>query len=192
MQTLTVVHGVLRKPVERGQWLDRAIRVWSKAGWYSRWRQRGCTCSFRLPLLHVLYTSCQFVSVHSSNTRHKALSPQLVHIGGITGTTLMCVCSDIKPVQDNMQQLSYLCLGGLCLTDAEARAVASMRRLRELELHNAPELSLTGLTHLTRMRELSKLTLKGVGCRRGIECALTTDPNVSHEARVPGGGVSAQ
>jgi hypothetical protein len=89
-----------------------------------------------------------------------------------------------------MQQLSYLCLGGLCLTDAEARAVASMRRLRELELHNAPELSLTGLTHLTRLRELSKLTLKGVGCRRGIECALTTDPDVSHEARVPGGGVS--
>jgi hypothetical protein len=118
--------------------------------------------------------------VHGSITWRNAFSPQLVVIGATTGTTpRVCVCLDMTPVQDNMQQLSYLSIGGLCLTDAEARGVASMTRLRELELHNAPELSPTGLAHLTRLRQLSKLTLQGVGCRRGNQCVLTADPDVS-------------
>jgi hypothetical protein len=46
-------------------------------------------------------------------------------------------------------QLSYLCLGGFCITDTEAAAVATITGLQELELHNAPELTPYGIKHLT-------------------------------------------
>ena len=69
-------------------------------------------------------------------------------------------------------QLSYLCLGGFCITDTEAAAVATITGLQELELHNAPELTPYGIKHLTELQQLTKLRLDAVGLKRGIECFI--------------------
>jgi hypothetical protein len=69
-------------------------------------------------------------------------------------------------------QLSYLCLGGFCITDTAAAAVATITGLRELELHNAPELTPYGIKHLTELQQLTRLTLDAVGLKRGIECFI--------------------
>lgn len=84
-------------------------------------------------------------------------------------------------VQERLQ-LSYLCLGGLCLTDTEAPALASMPGLRELELYNAPELGPRGIAQLTELRELSRLLLNKVGCLRGISCSLRSRSKVKPRA----------
>lgn len=51
-------------------------------------------------------------------------------------------------------------------------------RLRELELHNAPELGPDGLAHLTELRQLSRLHLHGVGHRRCLDALLVSTSKV--------------
>lgn len=79
--------------------------------------------------------------------------------------------------QDGLQ-LSYLCLGGLNLTDTALAALAGLIRLQELELHNAPQLTPDGVKHLTALRKLSGLRLNDVGCLRGISCNLRSTSKV--------------
>lgn len=90
------------------------------------------------------------------------------------------VCSSclVWCVQHKLQ-LSYLCLAGLCLSDTEAAAVSTISGLRELELHNAPELTPYGIKHLTELQQLTRLVIDAVGCRRGVECFLLSNSKVS-------------
>jgi hypothetical protein len=82
-------------------------------------------------------------------------------------------------VQDQLQQLTYLCLGGLCLSDCEARALSCMTGLRDLELHNAPVLSPEGVAHLVQLRQLTRLNLNSIGSCRCISCCVTSSSEVS-------------
>lgn len=62
--------------------------------------------------------------------------------------------------------------------DDEAPAIASIRRLRELELHNAPEFGPDGLAHLTELYQLTRLLLRGIGHRRCLGCEMISDSRV--------------
>lgn len=70
-------------------------------------------------------------------------------------------------------------------------AVACFSRLRELELHNAPELGPDGLAHLTELRQLSRLLLHGIGHRRCLDVLLvsTSKVDLSAAAGCEGRGV---
>jgi hypothetical protein len=51
-------------------------------------------------------------------------------------------------------------------------------RLRELELHNAPELGPDGVAKLTELRQLTRLHLHGIGHRRCLDALLVSTSKV--------------
>lgn len=81
------------------------------------------------------------------------------------------VCA-LTPLQEQLQGLTYLCLGGLCLTDDVLGRVGDITRLRELELHNAPDVTPAGLEWLLNLRQLSRLVVHGAGCQRCLRFSL--------------------
>lgn len=78
-------------------------------------------------------------------------------------------------------ELTFLCLGGLCVRDMIAPALPLLTALCELELHNAADLSPYdyGLGNLTTMQQLTRLKLEGVGCRRHISLCLKSTSQVN-------------
>jgi hypothetical protein len=86
-------------------------------------------------------------------------------------------------VQD-LPQLSYLCLGGLCVTDAEAFALAkgAITGLRDLELHNSQLLTPDGVEQLTELRELTRLKIDGIGACRCVRVVFRNSSEVSYGA----------
>lgn len=89
--------------------------------------------------------------------------------------SLFCLCLLHMGVQV-LPQLSYLCLGGLCITDAEAFALAkgAITALRDLELHNSQMLTPHGVAELTELRQLTRLKIDGIGACRCV-CAFFTN-----------------
>ncbi len=105
--------------------------------------------------------------------------------------TVFACCVACCYMQSQLQ-LTFLCLGGLCVTDFQAEALANFSTLRELELFNAPELTPDGVAHLTALRQLTRLELNGVGYRRCIECRYSWQPSKSEVSLLWGPGVGWQ
>jgi hypothetical protein len=102
---------------------------------------------------------------------------------------LLFTVVSLRHIVQGQPHLSYLCLGGLCLTDSAAFALAGITRLRDLELHNSPLLTPEGVAQLVKLRQLSRLKVDGIGACRSSICCLTSDSQVSFAALTVGWGL---